>query len=117
MPHFQYSVLVGLILSDAHLRYVSSHHKNVRLEFGQSIKNKGYFWFVFNLLSHYCSSFPNINYSIRNGTHVSQYRFATRALPCFTELHNLFYVNKIKVIPHNIYEILTPLALAHHGRR
>ena len=34
-------------------------------------------------------------------------------MPCLTELHSLFYVNKVKVIPHNIYKLLTPIALAH----
>jgi len=32
---------------------------------------------------------------------------------CKTELHSLFYPNKIKLVPHNIYELLTPVALAH----
>lgn len=32
---------------------------------------------------------------------------------CLTELHTLFYPNKVKVIPDNIYELLTPVALAH----
>jgi hypothetical protein len=40
-------------------------------------------------------------------------QFFTRVLPCFTELHNLFYVNKVKIIPNNFYELLTPVALAH----
>lgn len=39
--------------------------------------------------------------------------FFTRSLPCFTELHSIFYVNGVKVIPHNIYDLLTPIALAH----
>jgi hypothetical protein len=34
-------------------------------------------------------------------------------LSCFTKLHSLFYVNGVKVIPQNIYELLTPVALAH----
>lgn len=37
----------------------------------------------------------------------------TRALPCFSELHCIFYKNGVKVIPVNIYELLTPEALAH----
>ena len=37
----------------------------------------------------------------------------TRALPCFTELHSIFYKNDVKVIPDKIYELLTPIALAH----
>ena len=35
-------------------------------------------------------------------------------MPCITELYHLFYVNPDKkVIPQNIYELLTPVALAH----
>ena len=34
-------------------------------------------------------------------------------MPCMTELHSIFYPNGIKVIPQNIYNMLTPVALAH----
>ena len=40
-------------------------------------------------------------------------QFFTLALNCFNELHYLFYLAGKKVIPHNIYEILTPVTLAH----
>jgi hypothetical protein len=35
------------------------------------------------------------------------------SMSCFTELRSLFYPNSVKVIPENIYELLTPVALAH----
>lgn len=34
-------------------------------------------------------------------------------MPCLTELYYLFYSKGVKVIPVNIYELLTPVALAH----
>lgn len=34
-------------------------------------------------------------------------------MPCFTELYTFFYVNGIKIVPKDIYNLLTPLALAH----
>ena len=34
-------------------------------------------------------------------------------MACITELRSLFYPEGIKVIPNNIYELLTPVALAH----
>lgn len=34
-------------------------------------------------------------------------------MPCFTELYYIFYDNKVKVIPQDIYNLLTPVALAH----
>jgi hypothetical protein len=52
-----------------------------------------------------------------NGTRLGkqniELQFFTRSLPCITELYSLFYVNGVKVIPQNIYELLTPVALAH----
>jgi hypothetical protein len=34
-------------------------------------------------------------------------------MPCLTKLHSLFYPNGVKIIPNNIFELLTPIALAH----
>ena len=34
-------------------------------------------------------------------------------MPCLTELRELFYPNGVKIIPKNIFELLTPIALAH----
>ena len=42
-----------------------------------------------------------------------QRRIVTKSLPCFTELHNLFYINGKIFIPINIYYLLNPIALGH----
>jgi len=68
---------------------------------------------VFFSLAHYCSSSPTIRNRTRFDKQTIELEFFTRSLPCFTKLHSLFYVNKVKIIPDNIYEILTPVALAH----
>ena len=34
-------------------------------------------------------------------------------MTCLTELHPLFYSSGVKIIPKNIYDLLTPVALAH----
>lgn len=106
------SVMVGLILSDGWMQ-LPSDSKNARLCFKQSIKNSSYVWFVFFILSHYCSSFPHRTTNIRKGKVLPGLAFQTRQLPCITDLYNLFYINKIKVIPSNIYDLITPAALAH----
>ena len=112
LPKFQYSVIIGLILSDASLGY--SHRSiNVKLTLQQSLSHSQYLWFVFSLLSHYCPSLPALVPGIRNGKQFFGLHFFTRALPCFTELHNLFYINGVKIVPHNIFELLSPIALAH----
>jgi hypothetical protein len=53
--------------------------------------------------------------SVRKGTVCYFNSFQTRSLPFLTELHTLFYVNGIKVIPayEIMYDLLTPIALAH----
>ena len=49
----------------------------------------------------------------RKGKKYYSLEFRTRYLPCFNELHGFFYKNKVKVVPDNIYDLLTPIALAH----
>jgi hypothetical protein len=113
LPPFYYSVIVGLILSDGWLVFAYITNKNARLGFKQSLVNFGYFWFVFNLLSHYWSSYPHLVSGLREGTKTYGIEIFTRGLPCFTNFYNLFYVNKVKVIPNEIYNLLDPIALAH----
>lgn len=113
LPRFHFSVIIGLILSDGWLIRASARSKNCRLGFAQSLAHFKYIWFVFTLLSPYCSSHPT--YRIRERLDKISYsiEFFTRSLPCFTELLSIFYVNKVKVIPEDVYNLLTPVALAH----
>nr|YP_009574610.1 LAGLIDADG endonuclease [Orbilia dorsalia]QBF58411.1 LAGLIDADG endonuclease [Orbilia dorsalia] len=104
--------MVGLILSDAWIKFSSKTSKNALLGFSQSNVNSKYFWFVFFSLSHYCSSYP-LKVKDRLGTNTIELQFETRSMTCITELYLLFYSEKIKVIPQNIYNLLTPIALAH----
>jgi hypothetical protein len=34
-------------------------------------------------------------------------------LYCFTEIYSIFYIKHEKRVPYNIYDLLTPLVLAH----
>lgn len=113
IPPYQLSVIIGLLLSDGWLIIASATNKNARLGFKQSLEKGIYVWFVFNELSHYCSSYPNLTKGIRAEKPFYGLEFFTRSLPCFSELHSLFYPKGIKIIPNNIYDILTPVALAH----
>jgi len=81
----------------------------------QSYNHSEYLWFVFFMLSHYCSSYPLFRKRTRFGKVGYSLEFTTRSLPCLTELFYLFYPRGtgIKIIPENIYELLTPIALAH----
>ena len=112
LPIVQYSVLIGIMLSDGYLGF-NNRSKNVHLHFMQSLKNSNYLWFVFYLLAHYCSSSPYYYTRTRDGVFSYGVGFFTRALPCLTEIYHLFYENNKKIVPHNIFELLSPIALAH----
>ena len=113
IPYYQKSVIIGLLLSDGWLTYASKTNKNARLGFKQSLYHYSYALFVFNQLFHYCNSMPHLTTGIRKGKTFYGLEFFTRSLPCFTELHSLFYHNGVKVIPEKIFDLLTPEALAH----
>jgi len=110
---YQYSVIIGLLLSDGWLRFTSSRSNNALLGFSQSAAHGEYFWFVFFSLSHYCSSCPVVRIRSRFEKENISLEFFTRSMPCMTEFHSLFYPNGVKIVPYNIYELLTPIALAH----
>lgn len=113
IPEYQKSVIVGLILSDGWLRFSYKTNNNACLGFKQSLAHSYYVFFVFNILSHYCNKGPVLKSSVRSGSLFYSLEFWTRGLPCITELYELFYVNKVKIIPVNIYNLLTPITLAH----
>lgn len=63
---FQFSVIIGLLLSDGWLTLASEKSLNARLGFKQSLAQSTYVLFVFNILSHYCSNSPQITTSVRS---------------------------------------------------
>ena len=48
----------------------------------------------------------------RTGKIYNSLIFKTRMLPCFNYLWDLFYIDKVKIIPSNIGLLLTEVALA-----
>lgn len=105
------SLIVGILISDGWLQINKTG--NARLGFKQSIDKFEYFFFVFNQLSHFISAYPYINKSRLKGTTFNALGLSTRSLPCFTEFYTIFYKNKVKCVPLDLYELLTYEALAH----
>jgi LAGLIDADG DNA endonuclease family len=74
------------------------------------------------LLSHFCSSIPyHDNYKLKDKIYYG-IRMETRAYSCLTELFELFYspitqseskISYKKIVPLDIYNLLTPMALAY----
>jgi hypothetical protein len=49
----------------------------------------------------------------RTNKSYSSISFTTMQLPCFNEYRNLFYNLDVKIVPENIYDLLTPRGLAY----
>ena len=84
-----------------------------RIGFKQSADRAGYVLFVYNLLSHYCGSLPQLSTGVRSNNKYYGLQFFTRSMPCITEIYNLFYPQGVKTVPVDIYNLLTPICLAH----
>lgn len=112
------SAITGMLLSDGHISQ-RSKTANARFILSQSAKltKREYFELVFTLMK----PFFTINYKpyikewvdIKTNIKYSSISLTTMQLPCFVSLRSLWYVNGIKIIPENISELLTPIALAH----
>lgn len=111
------------VLSNVKSKDVSNSKRNASLGFTQSFEKCGYFFHIFYLLGHYCSSFPVLSIKLGNSTLTSGLTLTNRALPCFTLLHKLFYSVPLlepkagrmgnKGIPFDMFFWLNEIALAH----
>lgn len=112
IPIEHYSIFIGLLLSDAWLQ-CNLGKGNARLGIKQTLNNSSYLLDVFFKLSHYCPSYPIITRTTVKGIKHSALQINTRSMPCITELYHLFYEDGVKIIPKDLYNLLTPEALAH----
>jgi hypothetical protein len=130
LPPYIKSILVGLILTDGPalekrpppapvrsqgLRAGGRLRKTpARLCFKQSFKHIEFALWIYRRrrLAHYCQSLPCLYKGSLNGKVFYGLALKTRAHPCFTLLHYAWYSNGVKVLPSNIFEDLTPIALA-----
>lgn len=112
-----YDALTGIMLSDGHIQLRSST-SNGRLHFSQSGKPEKaeYFNLVWSLFKCYCTVNlkPAVATFSTKGKEYTRISFTTMQLPCFTVLRHLWYNSEgIKVVPENIEQLLTGVALAH----
>ena len=115
MPDEIRDILVGTLLGDAHISR-RSPTSNTRLTYAQTaVAHKEYFDYVYSFFITFCvdSYIPQLKIVRDNRTKklYSAISFTTMQLPCFNVFKQMFYVLNVKIVPNNIYELLTPRGL------
>lgn len=111
---FLEQVVVGNILGDAWIERKSST-SNARLRYSQaSPLHDGCFFYTYIFYALFCPSNSTFRERTdsRTGTTSGSNYFSTRAIPFFTAFYNKFYVDGRKIVPVNIANFLTPVAVA-----
>jgi hypothetical protein len=112
---FFQQVMVGLLLGDGTLvkKYTGG---GTYFKFAQSVIHSGYLLHVFSLFNeqgHLHMLAPSPGTSLIKGMTHHWLQFSTKSLVEWNSLYALWYVNGVKVIPNNIEELLTPVAIAY----
>jgi len=109
------SIIFGSLLGDGHAeRRIKGN--GTRLTFYQEGSHVSYLLWLHSLLVNlnYCSpNIPRIHTRLGNKGIVRKYiRFNTWTYSSLNWVHDLWYINKIKIVPKTINEYITPLSLA-----
>lgn len=106
LTQLQLSLIIGSILGDGYIRVIPGR-KDAFLEVNHSIKAKEYVDWKYSVLKNICKSKPKQRNT--NEGRVA-YRFFTKQNYEITNLLNMFYKNKIKIVPQSLK--LDPVILA-----
>ena len=104
-----------MILGDA---WLEKQKVNARFRFEQSHLRTEFFFEVFKYFAFYSPNTPRLRerFDKRTGMMYKTWHFSILSSPFFTYYYNLFYKdlgNGVKkIIPDNIFELLTPVSLA-----
>lgn len=117
IPPLTFDILIGLMLGDGHIqrRTPTSNSRFMYAQTGKPAKIE-YFNLVFSYFSVFCTAnytpVTRTNLDSRNGEAYLVISFATMQLVCFNIVHSLFYQDNTKIVPYNIFNLLTPIGLA-----
>ena len=109
------SILFGSLLGDGHAeRRIKGN--GTRITFYQEGSHVSYLLWLHNLLANlnYCSpNIPRIQTRLGSKGIVRKYiRFNTWTYSSLNWVHDLWYINNVKIVPSTIFEFFTPLSLA-----
>lgn len=111
----QQEIIVGIILGDGYLERLKPTH-NTRLRVEQIYPSQDAFvQNMYTSLKDIVKMSPSVltRNDKRTGLTTQYIFFWTMTMPCLNYYYDLFYVNKIKIIPENIKECLTRIGLAY----
>jgi hypothetical protein len=114
LPPYLYSIFIGLLLSKGWANIHGKTNSKARIKFCQPYINKEYLYYVFREIHMYCEKDPyRFNSYLLKGKPVDVILISTRWMFCFIDIYSMFYIKNVKRVPCNIYDLLTPLVLAH----
>ena len=108
----QKAILIGTILGDGHLE---QNGKGVRLKVDHGMSQQDYVLWKYNIFKNLVPSEPRVikSFHKKEQKEYARLHFATYSNGIFQEWRDVFYQNKVKVIPREINNILvSPLSLA-----
>ena len=111
----QKEALIGIILGDGFLDKAKPNH-NTRLRIEQSYPEKDkYLRSLYELLGPITTMSPTIltRKDKRNGIITQSLYFRTLAMPCLNYYYDLFYKERVKIVPRNLGQLLTARGLAY----
>lgn len=114
LPQFVKEALIGILLGDGYAER-SLPTRNTRIQLIGGLVNKPYLVHLYDLLAEFCKADfkEGKSWNKKNSHWTFWIKFWTCSLPCFNEFHSYFYVGKIKILPINLFELLTPVGLAY----
>jgi len=121
LPQRLHEILVGYLLGDGGIFYASKKSGSPRFEFSMGQERVEFAKHLALLFKDYASNgLKEVKVkAIPNGSFYTSYRFKTQSLELFNYYRDLFYVTNqdtgraVKVVPQNIAELLTPIAIAY----
>ncbi|TSC91615.1 MAG: homing endonuclease [Parcubacteria group bacterium Licking1014_17] len=108
----QKAILIGTMLGDGHLE---QNGKGVRLKVDHGMAQKEYVLWKYEVFKNLVPSKPRVitSFHKKENKEYRRLHFSTCSNGIFQEWRDMFYKNRIKIVPDNIQEILIePLSLA-----
>ena len=105
-------ILIGTMLGDGHLE---QNGKGVRLKVDHGMAQKDYVLWKYKIFQNLVPSKPRVitSFHKKENKEYRRLHFSTYSNGAFQKWRDLFYKNKVKIVPNNIQEILVePLSLA-----